>query len=45
MRCCCMKRFALLLMLIAVLASCAGSNASVRKCDGRRGTRVPMGVL
>ena len=40
-----MKRIVLLLVIVAVLASCAGSGASVRKCDGRRGTRVPMGVL
>jgi len=30
--------------LIIILCSCA-SGYSVRKCDGRRGERVPMGVL
>lgn len=34
----------LVLALILLLSSCA-SNYSVRKCDGRRGERVPMGVL
>jgi hypothetical protein len=40
-----MKRFAFLLFLALLLASCASSNGMVRKCDGHRGTRVPMGVL
>ena len=39
------KRFAFLLALVMLMASCASSNGMVRKCDGRRGTRVPMGVL
>lgn len=39
----CMKAL-MILALILVLSSCA-SNYSVRKCDGRRGERVPMGVL
>jgi len=41
----CMGRFSLLLILIALLASCATAHGSVRKCDGKRGTRVPMGVM
>lgn len=45
MRCPRVKRAAFLLVLIVLLASCASSNGMVRKCDGRRGTRVPMGVL
>ncbi len=40
-----MKRLAFLLALLVLLASCASSNGMVRKCDGKRGTRVPMGVL
>lgn len=39
----CMKAL-LILALILLLSSCA-SNYSMRKCDGRRGERVPMGVL
>lgn len=34
----------MVLALILLLCSCA-SGYSVRKCDGRRGERVPMGVL
>ncbi len=40
-----MKRLAFLLALLVLLASCASSNGMVRKCDGKRGTRVPMGEL
>jgi len=34
----------LLLTILCLLCSCASSH-TVRKCDGRRGERVPMGVL
>jgi hypothetical protein len=34
----------LFLILLGLTCSCASSH-SVRKCDGRRGERVPMGVL
>lgn len=40
-----MKRFAFILAVVMLLASCASSNGMVRKCDGHRGTRTPMGVL
>lgn len=40
-----MKRFVGLFLLMVFLASCASNNGMVRKCDGRRGERVPMGVL
>ena len=33
------------LSIITLLASCASSNGMVRKCNGKRGTRVAMGVL
>jgi|ADurb_Gly_03_Slu_FD_contig_21_367930_length_241_multi_2_in_0_out_0_1 PBP1b-binding outer membrane lipoprotein LpoB len=36
-----MKRIALILTLLVLLSSCAGT----RKCNGQRGTRVPMGVM
>jgi len=39
-----MKRIFIGLVILMLLASCA-SIQSVRKCDGRLGTRVPMGVL
>ena len=39
------KQFVLLLTLLVFMASCASNNGMVRKCDGRRGERVPMGVL
>jgi hypothetical protein len=39
------KRFAFLLTLVVIMASCASSNGMVRKCNGKRGERVPMGVL
>ena len=39
------KRIAFLLTLVMVLASCASNNGMVRKCNGKRGERVPMGVL
>jgi hypothetical protein len=39
------KRFAFLLVLVAFMASCASSNGMVRKCDGRRGVRTPMGLM
>lgn len=45
MRSCCMKRFLLALAIMVTLAACASSQASVRKCNGQRGTRVPMGLL
>ncbi len=31
--------------ILMLLASCASSNGMVRKCNGKRGTRVAMGVL
>ena len=31
--------------VISLLASCASNNGMVRKCNGKRGTRVAMGVL
>jgi len=34
----------LAILTMALLGSCA-STGHVRKCDGRRGQRVPMGVL
>ena len=40
-----MSRFLFLLATITLLASCASSNGMVRKCNGKRGTRVAMGVL
>lgn len=40
-----MKRLGIVLVLFMLLASCASSNGMVRKCDGKRGTRVPMGLL
>lgn len=42
-----MKRSAITLMvlLLVLLTSCAGSHGMVRKCDGRKGTRTPMGVM
>ena len=45
LRCSTMKRLVAALLLIALLASCAASQSSVRKCNGKRGTRVPMGVM
>lgn len=44
-RCFSLARPLLVLFLITLLASCAANNGMVRKCDGKRGTRVPMGVL
>lgn len=32
------------MVLLGLLASCA-STGGVRKCNGQRGTRVPMGVM
>ncbi len=40
-----MKLFASLVLLLLFLASCASSNGMVRKCDGRQGQRVGMGVI
>lgn len=40
-----MKRLAFFLLIVVLLSSCASSNGMVRKCNGRQGTRVPMGVL
>ncbi|HEX2616429.1 MAG TPA: hypothetical protein VHL57_02750 [Flavobacteriales bacterium] len=40
-----MKRCLSFLVLLLLLASCASSQGYVRKCDGKRGTRVPMGVM
>lgn len=40
-----MKQLAFLLTLMVVMASCASNNGMVRKCNGKRGERVPMGVL
>lgn len=45
MRCFSMPRFLFFLATIALLASCASSNGMVRKCNGKHGTRVAMGVL
>jgi len=39
-----MKRFILYLALLCLLASCSSSQYAT-KCNGKRGTRVPMGVL
>ena len=39
------KRLAFLLTLVMIMASCASNNGMVRKCNGKRGERVPMGVL
>ena len=39
------KRFAFLLALVMLMASCSSSNGMVLKCDGRRGERVRMGIL
>lgn len=44
-RCFSFSRSLFFLTLIALLASCASSNGMVRKCNGKRGTRVAMGVL
>ncbi|MBX7181265.1 MAG: hypothetical protein K1X82_04055 [Bacteroidia bacterium] len=33
------------ILLAAMLFSSCSSQGHVRKCDGSRGTRVPMGVL
>lgn len=38
-------RTLLAIVLVALLASCAANNGMVRKCNGKRGTRVAMGVL
>jgi hypothetical protein len=43
-RCTIMRRPLLLLFMALLLASCASSN-HVRKCNGHRGIRVPMGVI
>jgi len=40
-----MKRSLFVMILLVLLSSCAGTNGMVRKCDGRRGTRTPMGVM
>ncbi|MBK6542229.1 MAG: hypothetical protein IPG10_13320 [Flavobacteriales bacterium] len=39
------KQFLGLLLLVLLMASCASSNGMVRKCDGRQGQRVGMGVI
>lgn len=40
-----MRRLLLLCLLALLLGSCASNNGLVRKCDGKRGVRVPMGTL
>jgi|GEM_PF-1429299 len=40
-----LSRTVLFVSILALLASCASSNGMVRKCNGKRGTRVAMGVL
>lgn len=40
----CVKSLLIATVLLLLLGSCA-STGHVRKCDGRRGQRVPMGVL
>ena len=40
----CVERLLIAIVLLLLLGSCA-STSHVRKCDGRRGQRVPMGVL
>lgn len=35
----------LLLLFIAVLATSCASGKQVRKCNGKRGERVPMGII
>ncbi len=39
-----MKLSALLIVLVILFSSCA-STMQARKCNGQKGTRVPMGVL
>ena len=40
-----MNRLLFPLLLIVLLTACATNQGHVRKCDGRQGTRVPMGVM
>ena len=40
-----MRKSILLLLVVILLSACASNNGMVRKCDGERGTRVPMGTL
>ncbi len=39
-----MRGLLVAILILLLLGSCA-STGHVRKCDGRRGQRVPMGVL
>lgn len=39
-----MKRVLLVVLVIGLLASCTSSR-SAYKCNGKKGTHVPMGVL
>ena len=40
-----MGRSIFIFAMVMLFASCASSNGMVRKCNGKRGTRVAMGVL
>ncbi len=40
-----MRKSILLLLVVILFSACASNNGMVRKCDGKRGTRVPMGTL
>ncbi len=40
-----MVRWFLALLVMLIFGSCAGYGSSARKCNGAKGTRVPMGIL
>lgn len=40
----CMKRLFIAVVILMLLMSCASAHGA-RKCNGQRGTRVPMGVM
>jgi len=40
-----MRKLIAILMIIALFVSSCASSTHVRKCNGQRGVKVPMGVL